>query len=68
MKKKVESSALKSMTKSMKKSITNTFINNKLVIEKSKQNNLIENNEIIWNCSKGEINIFYWGKRNRTFK
>ena len=36
---------------------TKKFTNTKLVIEKSKQNNLIENNKIIWNCSKGVCNI-----------
>ena len=38
---------------------TKKFTNAKLVIEKSKQNNLIENNKIIWNCSKGVYNIIF---------
>jgi len=38
---------------------TKRFTNTKLVIEKSKQNNLIENNKIIWNCSKGVYNIIF---------
>ena len=35
------------------------FTNAKLVIEKSKQNNLIDNNKMIWNCSKGVYNIHF---------
>ena len=46
-KNKVKSSDLKSFTKNIKETNTNKFINNKFVIEKSKQNNLIENNETI---------------------
>ncbi len=48
---------LKKYTNKLKNSKTKTFTNTKLVIEKSKQNNLIENNKIIWNCSKGVLNI-----------
>ena len=43
----------------LKKNKTKKFTNTKLVIEKSKQNNLIENNKIIWNCSKGINNIIF---------
>lgn len=38
---------LKKYTNKLKNSKTKTFTNTKLVIEKSKQNNLIENNKII---------------------
>jgi len=38
---------LKKYTNKLKKSKTKIFTNTKLVIEKSKQNNLIENNKII---------------------
>lgn len=48
---------LKKYTNKLKNSKTKIFTNTKLVIEKSKQNNLIENNKIIWNCSKGVLNI-----------
>jgi hypothetical protein len=48
---------LKKYTNKLKNSKTKTFTNTKLVIEKSKQNNWIENNKIIWNCSKGVLNI-----------
>ena len=48
---------IKKYTNKLKNSKTKTFTNTKLVIEKSKQNNLIENNKIIWNCSKGVLNI-----------
>ena len=41
------SSAQKRRTKKIKNPITINFINNKFVIEKSKQNNFIENKEII---------------------
>ena len=50
---------LKKITIAPKNSNTNKFTNTKLVIEKSKQNNLIENNKIIWNCSKGVHNIVF---------
>lgn len=51
---------LKKTTIAPKNNKTNKFTNTKLVIEKSKQNNLIENNKIIWNCSKGVYNtVFY---------
>ena len=50
---------LKKKTIEMKKKKTKKFTNTKLVIEKSKQNNLIENNRIIWNCSKGVYNIVF---------
>lgn len=50
---------LKSKTIAKKRNKTIKFTNTKLVIEKSKQNNLIENNKIIWNCSKGVYNIFF---------
>ena len=48
---------LKKYTDKIKNTKTKIFTNTKLVIEKSKQNNLIENNKIIWNCSKGVCNI-----------
>ena len=48
---------LKKYTNKLKKIITKIFTNTKLVIEKSKQNNFIENNKIIWNCSNGVYNI-----------
>ena len=48
---------LNKTTTAPKSSKTKKFTNAKLVIEKSKQNNLIENNKIIWNCSKGVYNI-----------
>jgi hypothetical protein len=38
---------LKKYTNKVKKIITKIFTNTKLVIEKSKQNNFIENNKII---------------------
>lgn len=50
---------LKKRTIETKKSKTKKFTNTKLVIEKSKQNNLIENRRIIWNCSKGVYNIVF---------
>ena len=50
---------LKKITIAPKNSKTKKFTNTKLVIEKSKQNNLIENNKIIWNCSKGVYNIIF---------
>ena len=50
---------LKEITNNIKISNTKKFTNTKLVIEKSKQNNLIENNRIIWNCSKGVYNIVF---------
>jgi len=50
---------LKRITITPKKNKTSKFTNTKLVIEKSKQNNLIENNRIIWNCSKGVYNIVF---------
>ena len=48
---------LKRRTTALKNNKTKRFTNTKLVIEKSKQNNLIENNKMIWNCSKGVYNI-----------
>ena len=36
------------------------LINNKFVKEKSKQNNCIGKKDIIWNCSKGVINILLY--------
>ena len=51
---------LKKNTNNIKNTKTKIFTNTKLVIEKSKQNNLIENNKIIWNCSKGVCNISFW--------
>jgi len=45
------------MIAALKNNKTKKFTNAKLVIEKSKQNNLIENSKIIWNCSKGVYNI-----------
>lgn len=50
---------LKELTINIKVNKTKKFTNTKLVIEKSKQNNLIENNKIIWNCSKGVYNILF---------
>ena len=50
---------LKNITIAPKNNNTNKFTNTKLVIEKSKQNNLIENNKIIWNCSKGVHNMIF---------
>ena len=50
---------LKKRTITLKNTNTKKFTNTKLVIEKSKQNNLMENNEIIWNCSKGVYNIIF---------
>ncbi len=50
---------LKKYTIKLKNAKTNIFTNTKLVIEKSKQNNFIENNKIIWNCSKGVLNISF---------
>ena len=50
---------LKRITIAPKSDKTKKFTNAKLVIEKSKQNNLIENNKIIWNCSKGVYNIIF---------
>ncbi len=49
--------ALKKYKNKLKNNKTKIFTNTKLVIEKSKQNNLIENNKIIWNCSEGVLNI-----------
>ena len=51
---------LNKITIAPKKNMTKKFTNAKLVIEKSKQNNLIENNKIIWNCSKGVYNIIFY--------
>ena len=48
---------LKRIMTILKHTKTKKFTNAKLVIEKSKQNNLIEYNKIIWNCSKGVYNI-----------
>ncbi len=48
---------LERITIAAKSTKTKKFTNTKLVIEKSKQNNLIENNKIIWNCSKGVYNM-----------
>ena len=50
---------LKRIIIAAKSNKTKKFTNTKLVIEKSKQNNLIENNKIIWNCSKGVYNIIF---------
>lgn len=50
---------LKKYTNKVKKIITKIFTNTKLVIEKSKQNNFIENNKIIWNCSNGVYNMSF---------
>ena len=50
---------LKKMIIELKNTKTKRFTNTKLVIEKSKQNNLIENNKIIWNCSKGVNNMLF---------
>ncbi len=50
---------LKKKTIALKNNKTRKFTNTKLVIEKSKQNNLIENNKIIWNCSRGVYNIIF---------
>ena len=50
---------LKKITIAPKNNKTKKFTNTKLVIEKSKQNNLIENNKIIWNCSRGVCNIVF---------
>ena len=59
---------------------TSRLVNNKLVKEKSKQNNWIGKKDIIWNCSNGVINIdnivcivninlfLYWDKRTWTYK
>ena len=48
---------LKRIITTLKHNKTKKFTNAKLVIEKSKQNNLIEYSKIIWNCSKGVYNI-----------
>ena len=50
---------LKKTTTAPKNNKTKKFTNTKLVIEKSKQNNLIENNKMIWNCSKGVYNMVF---------
>jgi hypothetical protein len=50
---------LKRIIIAAKSNKTKKFTNTKLVIEKSKQNNLIENNKIIWNCSKGVYNMIF---------
>ena len=50
---------LKKNTNKIKNIKTKIFTNTKLVIEKSKQNSLIENNKIIWNCSNGVCNISF---------
>jgi len=50
---------LKRTTIAPKNNKTKKFTNTKLVIEKSKQNNLIENNKMIWNCSKGVYNMVF---------
>ena len=50
---------LKKTTIAPKNNKTKKFTNTKLVIEKSKQNNLIENNKMIWNCSKGVYNMVF---------
>ena len=51
---------LKEITNNIKISNTKKFTNTKLVIEKSKQNDWIENNKIIWNCFKKRVyNIFF---------
>ena len=56
-KKKVLSSALMKEINRLKTAKTMTFIKNKFVNEKSKLNNLTENNDIIWNCSNGVSNM-----------
>ena len=60
------------------KNNTSRLVNNKLVKEKSKQNNWIGKKDIIWNCSNGVTNIdnsiyskyksvLYWDKRTWTY-
>jgi len=46
------------LTIELKNNKTKTLTNSMFVNEKSKQNNLIVQREIIWNCSNGVNNIF----------